>query len=338
MYDTLMQMGRWFGYRDGYLELCRIYMTSEAASWYGHISDASEELRDEFRRMQAAGMSPRDFGLCVRSHPESLIVTARNKMRTGKTVLRQISLEGRLVETAILLNNEYSIRSNLTAMERIVLDADRVGRRVPSSLGVLWKDVPSEHVVRFIERFENHPLWQLTASKPLISYIHLAEDGILGSWDVILVAPKGAKSTLQAEMGGFRVTAQIRKVNLAKDGRGIELNKRRVASRGLEKAGLSEEEIRRAEEDYREHNTATNIPDNAYRGNRQPLLMLHLLDCRLGDDGTSLFAQGVPAYGVSFPGRAGSRRPEKLVEYVVNTIWWQNEYLDTLDDEDFAED
>ncbi len=261
MYDTLMQMGRWFGYRDGYAELCRIYMTSETASWYGHISDASEELRDEFRRMQAAGMSPSDFGLCVRSHPESLIVTARNKMRTGKTVLRQISLEGRLVETAILLNSESSIRRNLAAMELVVRDADRVGRRIPSSLGFLWKDVPSEHIVRFVESFENHPLWQLTAPQPLIDYIHLTDAGAPGSWDVILVAPKGARSELQADVGGFLVTAQIRKVDLATGGRGIELNKRRVASRGLEKAGLSEDERRRAEENYKNQNAGKNIPD-----------------------------------------------------------------------------
>ena len=111
MYDTLMQMGRWFGYRDGYEELCRIYMTSETASWYAHISDASDELRDEFRRMKAAGMSPSDFGLCVRSHPESLIVTARNKMRKGILVTREVSLEGRLVETAMLLNSPESVRA-----------------------------------------------------------------------------------------------------------------------------------------------------------------------------------------------------------------------------------
>jgi hypothetical protein len=66
--------------------------------------------------------------------------------------------------------------------------------------------------------------------------------------------------------------------------------------------------------------------------------MLHLLDCRLGDDSASPFAQGVPAYGISFPGRAGSRRPEKLVEYVVNTVWWKTEYIDTLDDDDIVED
>jgi hypothetical protein len=73
MYDTLMQMGRWFGYRPDFEELCRIYMTEEASSWYAHISRVTEELREEFSRMEKAKMTPIDFGLCVRSHPETLM-------------------------------------------------------------------------------------------------------------------------------------------------------------------------------------------------------------------------------------------------------------------------
>src|SRR5690606_20284409 len=34
MYDTLLQMGRWFGYRDGYQTLCRLFLSEEAKDWY----------------------------------------------------------------------------------------------------------------------------------------------------------------------------------------------------------------------------------------------------------------------------------------------------------------
>ena len=56
MYDTLMQMGRWFGYRDGYLDLCRLYTSQELALWYRDITAADEELRQEFEIM--ASMEP----------------------------------------------------------------------------------------------------------------------------------------------------------------------------------------------------------------------------------------------------------------------------------------
>ena len=54
MYDTLMQMGRWFGYRPGYVDLCRLYTTSDLTEWFGHITDAADELREEFDQMAAA--------------------------------------------------------------------------------------------------------------------------------------------------------------------------------------------------------------------------------------------------------------------------------------------
>ena len=42
MYDTLMQMGRWFGYRNGYDDLCRIWMPEEAVGWYADIAESVE--------------------------------------------------------------------------------------------------------------------------------------------------------------------------------------------------------------------------------------------------------------------------------------------------------
>jgi len=51
MYDTLMQMGRWFGYRPGYVDLCRIFTSDELNEWYKHITIASEEMRRDFDYM-----------------------------------------------------------------------------------------------------------------------------------------------------------------------------------------------------------------------------------------------------------------------------------------------
>ena len=83
MYDTLLQMGRWFGYRPGYVDLCRLYTTDELRDFYSHITMATEELRQEFDLMADRGMTPSEFGLRVRSHPAGLIITAANKMRNG---------------------------------------------------------------------------------------------------------------------------------------------------------------------------------------------------------------------------------------------------------------
>lgn len=99
MYDTLMQMGRWFGYRSEYEDIFRIWMPDDAIGWYAHITSASNELREDISRMNRLGATPREFGLKVRAHPTSLIVTARNKMKHTERVQCLITLDGSFFET-----------------------------------------------------------------------------------------------------------------------------------------------------------------------------------------------------------------------------------------------
>lgn len=340
MYDTLMQMGRWFGYRDDYLDLCRIYMTADARSWYQYISDAMDELRSEFSRMKAAGMSPKDFGLGVRSHPQALIVTARNKMRTGKKILRQVNLEGRLVESSTLINIDSIITENRKQLERMVKEAKDYGKQSPAKPNYLWQDVPGEHVTNFIKYFHNHPASQLTEPNPLIEYIKWLGGNGRDKWDVVLVnlANEDGRKII-SNIEGCSIVAQMRQVTEG-PGNSIVLNKHRVASRGIEKIGLSDYEIQEAEKGYRNECQETrkkiNVPDRVYRKTRKkPLLMLHILDCRI--NGQPINQDGIVAYGISFCGESGNRRPEKLVEYVVNTVWWNNNYQYALDEDDDEE-
>lgn len=86
MYDTLMQMGRWFGYRSGYVDLCRLFTSSELNEWYRHITLASEELREEFSYLYEVGGTPEDYALRVRNHPGVLQITSLAKMRYASTI------------------------------------------------------------------------------------------------------------------------------------------------------------------------------------------------------------------------------------------------------------
>lgn len=97
MYDTLMQMGRWFGYKDGYIDVCRIYTSGQLIEWYKHIALADRELRMEFVKMFAAKQTPIEYGLKVRSHPHGLRITALSKMRSGTK--RLLSFAFQLIQT-----------------------------------------------------------------------------------------------------------------------------------------------------------------------------------------------------------------------------------------------
>ncbi len=341
MYDTLMQMGRWFGYRTDFEDICRVYMSESASSWYAHISRVTEELREEFRRMEKAKMTPNDFGLCVRSHPATLIVTARNKMRTGHLVPRQVSLQGRLVETSVLFKIPAVVADNFKSFQSLFQELSKIPVEQDGQPGYLYRAVPLSLIISFIHSYINHPASQLTESNPIIDYAEWLQSNGVGEWDVVVISlSQKHGNNLKIQLSNQTITSQRRTV-LDCAGNGIELNKRRLASRGHEKAGLPEQEIVEAESEYKLNNpNRKNFPDSIYRGKREkPLLMLHVLDCRKNDNPDNpLFPGGIVAYGISFPGETGSRRPERLVEYVVNTVWWNNNYADLLDEEEDSVD
>lgn len=116
MYDTLMQMGRWFGYRDGYLDFCRLYTTDELRDWFSHVALAEEELKCEFDHMADARLTPVDYGLRVREHPDGMMVTALNKMAYGQS--REVTFSGQLVQTAFFKRSKMHQEKNIEVVER----------------------------------------------------------------------------------------------------------------------------------------------------------------------------------------------------------------------------
>jgi hypothetical protein len=332
MYDTLMQMGRWFGYRDGYNDLCRVFMTPTASSWYAHVAEVMEELRGDFKVMEKAKLTPREFGLRVRSHPAALIVTARNKMRSAARVPVQIGLEGRMVETSVIFGKQEVIDKNRAVFKRLIEKAGEAtpGEETRDPNGILWKSVPVELIKHTVESFNNHPESMLTEPAPLLAYIdEILSDGI-DSFDLLLRSTKRE----EREFAGVVYSAEVRTVeDVVKDSR-IAFRKRRIGSRGDEKAGLTKIETASVVDEYGE--ASDNIPDKIYRRvpGKNPLMVLHLLDLRESKDG-EILRKDVPAYGISFPGDSGDlRHPERLVEYMVNTTWWAKNYGEEVEEEE----
>ncbi|MBM3595448.1 MAG: endonuclease [Alphaproteobacteria bacterium] len=338
MYDALMQMGRWFGYRDGYADLCRIYMTADAASWYAHIAEAIEELRADFKAMEKAKLTPMDFGLRVRSHPAALIVTARNKMRSSREIPVSISLEGRLAETSVVLANPQVVEHNTLVLEGVVAAARKARETEAIELGWFWRDVPCEIIKSALEQYQNHPECILTTREPLLEYITWLESTGRRTFDVLLRSSDGVGAAGAPSVGGLPINPILRNVADADFGANrIAFSKRRVASRGDEKAGLSREEIARIRAEYAAVKPGGNVPDKEYRrfrhaAGRPPLMMLMFANAKSEKKGP-LF---VPAFGIGFPGDPGSRRkPEKLVQYRVNMVWMKKNVL--LPEEEEAE-
>ena len=343
MYDTLMQMGRWFGYRQGYDDLCRVWVPEEAEGWYEHITNSIEELRDDLRRMESMSATPEEFGLRVRSHPDTLIVTARNKMGSGEQHRISVGLANRFIETAILRRDEESLVANRHATIALAENLRGLGKApedgvcVSGSGGRLVLDVPVSAVMDFLSAFKNHSDSVLTDPGPVHRYIDKRSRNELSNWDILFAGIRNpGENSLVDRSLGFDLYCQRRTEGKRSDVRTLLItNKQRVASRGIEKVGLRVEQIQKAEADYREEEGLSNeehinYADRIYRKVRtKPLLIVHLL--AIGPEREDLSeTKPVVAWSISFP---ETGQDEEKVEYVVNTIWFRERYEDEYEDE-----
>lgn len=330
MYDTLLQMGRWFGYRDGYQDACRLWLSEEAQHWYGHITDATEELRAEIHRMHSLGMTPREFGLKVRAHPDSLIVTARNKMRSAKTVERVISVSEQGLETPHLLSDAKTLADNAEAVRSFLKTVeDRGIARSGSLIGsgnTLWRSVPKDAVAQLLRRFRAHPRNVTFSGEDLAEFLQATAEPRLADWDVVVPSGDGKTWSLR---DGLQFGLQRRVVTLNPGGEVLVSGaSARVASRGIEREGIPRDIIRKAEDEYRASEDAKrSIPDRVYRAVRErPLLLIHCIEAHKKVDGREedvpAAAEQFIALGLSFPRFDDSQSAKKVV-YKVNLVEWR---------------
>jgi hypothetical protein len=192
-YDTLLQMGRWFGYRAGYLDLCRIYTTQELFSAYNFVSLASEELNREFELLEKKKATPRQWGLKVRSHPEgSIIITAANKMRTGVNL--QWSFSGKLVQTLSVNLMKEPTLFNIKAFESLV---EKISTKSECEFRTekefsIWSNVSSKDIQEFLSQYSNHKKSPSSEPSVLNNYIRKCNEvDELVNWTVAVIGARG---------------------------------------------------------------------------------------------------------------------------------------------------
>jgi hypothetical protein len=330
MYDTLLQMGRWFGYRDGYADLCRVWLTQDAMYWYEHITMATDELRAEFRRMRQQDLTPKDFGLKVRAHPDSLIVTAQNKMRQSKKIERIISIRKKYLETPRLKRSENIIRANRVTVERFIEDLhrDHAGAEAVAWGNPFWQGIPKELVAGVIRSFDVHPLNISFQADDLAAFITKTNEDALQSWDVVV--PQGVGATIS--FGGMSMRLNMREVKLDQSSILVSGRHRRVASRGIERAGLPLDVVKQITDDYKREKPGKNVPDERYREHRNhPLLIVHLVEPTAIPADAKKPGDILAALGLSFPDFDDSDIA-KRVKYVVNLVEWNAMVEDEADD------
>ncbi len=339
MYDTLMQMGRWFGYRPGYVDLCRLFTSPELNGWFRHITMASEELRAEFNYLAEARSTPDKYALKVRSHPGCLQITSLSKMRYTNNV--QVSWASRLVETYQLQMDAQVRADNLRYTEGLLSPLPEPERPDGHKECFLWRSVPLEDILDYFHKFKVGKQLVKVNFDLICEYIEtLAQSGELTEWNVALMSRSVCERHSHYKFAEkydannfFRTAASdtysgncsesyyIRKNHIVGD--------RTDEFMDLDKATLEEalkvtkERKKDTAKPWKESYPAPDIVREEYRPRTQPLLMIYPLNPRGAD--SSLPDNGIPFIGlvIAFPSTC---RTDIAYSYVVNQV------------EDYAED
>ena len=290
-------------------------------------------------------MTPRDFGLYVRAHPDVLTVTALNKMRYAEQRTFDIKFTGELEESVIVPSDEKITEKNRQFVSELFEKLSKTYPEKSSRLkgAYFWKNVGWEEIEEFLMRFRPHKQI-INKRNALLEYLRKISEKY-PEVDIAFISLKRTKEDSSSMSLGNKwdIFCQERSVGTLKGGSEIRRpteedgfyigNKQRMSSRGVESVGLTDEQRQKAKIGASDKK---NIPDLSYRTVRgKPLLMIHLLKLidETGKSGEkTVLLDQVPAMGISFP--VGDYSESFLVRYVVNQIWVQQDMFDGPEEED----
>lgn len=205
-YDTLLQMGRWFGFRPGYKDLVRVWVGPGLLEEYGHLAQVEREIRSEVAVLEAEGKTPRDLAIRVRTHPGRLQITRSGAMTN--TLVVHAGLGGSRRQTIYLDRSiEGAERSQAAARQLVATAMSRVGSRFIKQTGSkashgsqVFVGVHNAELIDFLNHYwvaAADPWLQASAMKTW-----LGEHGDDVSWNLVLVSGP-------ARLGSFEFGPEI---------------------------------------------------------------------------------------------------------------------------------
>ncbi|WP_170299643.1 Z1 domain-containing protein [Boudabousia tangfeifanii] len=334
-YDTLMQMCRWFGYREPYEHRCRIWLTPESKGWYQFITSVVEELYAEIDEMSDLELQPDELALKIKKHPGALQVTSPLKMRTATDVLVSLNVSRKVIETVAFLNNEDSLANNrqavLEILEKLVEKSEESEQSEPSEAqsnndyqpsnkkliryrrdksphGLMFENVPFEIILEFLEKYQNDDELSFKSRYEYVSKAiqKMLEEGEAETWDVFIA--NGSKGKIVdpslTKLIGDDHSWLIRTAGKYTNSEHIRVgNKQKLSSRGISKVALTHEEINAIEEKKKLEGKA--IADSTYLTHtKKPLLVIQPVNLVPAKGLTSEFVgEGVKTFGwsICFP-------------------------------------
>ncbi|MDY0264238.1 MAG: Z1 domain-containing protein [Sulfurospirillum cavolei] len=311
-YDTLMQMGRWFGYRDGYEDLCKIYMSEEMMDNFTQIIEAIDDLIQNLRLMATSKRTPLDFGLAVRQHPDSLLqITAKNKLKNTKKFLHSMNLNGHLKETVRFSKDIEVHQYNFDMIEQLI-------RKLPKieSGKYIWRDQDKSFVTDFLKNFKIYDARGIQGIMPILHIQKYAET-IDTKWDIVLYTGESS----ECQIANLIIPTELRK-KYQQSNDCYEIGQRKISSGSPEVILLGDSDIQEMKKkSFTEPKEQTKFIRKRLKN---PILMLHILNTD--------FVKFLPAFGVCFPDNGLDST--QTVELTMNTVMIKINEFEEMDFDD----
>ena len=212
-YDTLLQMGRWFGYRPRYEDLPRIWMPEDLRLQFRSLASIEDEIRADIARYTSEDKTPMEVAVRIRAIP-GMAITAASKMRAARrcavsywgTHRQTIRFNHRDLE---LLNNNWTVGAELL---------DLAEKSTPRSAGLgdklLWTGVPRSLILRFLKTYRVEATHGDLRPELLVPFIE-SSDPRLAVWNVGVVESSRANREVRSARP-LGAAGHVRMVNRSK--------------------------------------------------------------------------------------------------------------------------
>jgi hypothetical protein len=212
-YDTLLQMGRWFGYRRGYEDLPRIWMTDDMADAFRDLATVEAEIREDVAVYARDRITPRDFAVRIRQVP-GMLITRKSAMGAAEEC--DLSYSGEHVQTfRFYRKNREWLDDNWRSGSRLLEAAALVSSPEKFRSGYVFRDVDVESVQRFLVSYGVHDTHEHIKPIHLLRYIDRYKDKDLKNWSIGVICPqKGTPSQNPLGPLGYVSTVQRTRLNI----------------------------------------------------------------------------------------------------------------------------
>lgn len=198
--DTLMQMGRWFGFRQGYEIFPRVWMDRLAMERYTFLSQMNTELRDEMSLYATQKFSPLEYAPKIKSNAnhQFIRITSKNKMQSAQSM--EFNFQGYNVQTYIFPNSAEKLSENLQLTSKFL---NGLNKPIVNQSRLVWNDVNLVDVQQYLENYnviEDNA--KLRAIPEMLKWLKKNSDNI-DSWNIVLAGKIDEKNLDPQLSDGF---------------------------------------------------------------------------------------------------------------------------------------